>query len=169
MEKRAPTIIKGDLKVTPAIRYLKSQKIPYTLYEYECGVTHGFGEHSAQMLGRSQSEVYKTLVFHQDKTYAVAVVPVNCTLNLKSAAKFAGFKKAEMADPVDAERLTGYVCGGISPLGQKKRFKTVIDEEALKHPEILVSGGKRGLSVGLDPNALVSTLGASVGHITDSL
>lgn len=95
------------------------------------------------------------------------MIPVNCTLNLKSAAKLAGVKNAEMVKPQDAERLTGYVCGGISPFGQKKRTITVIAQDALALPEILVSGGRRGLSVGINPNDLVKALNAKSGEITE--
>jgi Cys-tRNA(Pro)/Cys-tRNA(Cys) deacylase len=95
------------------------------------------------------------------------VIPVNCTLNLKHAAKLLKVKNVEMVDPKDAERITGYIVGGISPLGQKKLVKTLIDAEAVKHDEILVSGGKRGLSIGLKPQELIGLLNATVGEITD--
>ncbi len=154
--------------MTPAVRALKAQKIPHSIYTYECGVTQDFGHHMAQVMGRDESTVYKTLIFHSDKSFVTAVIPVNCTLNLKQAAKLAGLKKAEMAKPEDAERITGYVVGGISPFGQKKRLPVLIDEEALKHDEILVSGGKRGLSVGIKPQDLIDFLSARVGKITDA-
>ncbi|MBQ8708254.1 MAG: Cys-tRNA(Pro) deacylase [Succinivibrionaceae bacterium] len=153
--------------MTPAIRALKAQKINHTLYSYECDVDHDFGHYSAHELGRDENEVYKTLVFHSDKTYVTAVIPVNRTLNLKQAARLAGLKKAEMAKPEDAMRITGYVVGGISPFGQKKRLLTLLDQEAMAHEEILVSGGKRGLSVGVKPQDLVDFLSARVGAITD--
>lgn len=153
--------------MTPAIQFLKKQKIKHTIYTYECSVDHDFGHHCASELKIDEHQVYKTLLIHHEKSYVTAVISVNCTLNLKQAAKIAGLKKVEMADPQDAERLTGYVVGGISPLGQKKRLPTIIDEEALKHDEIIVSGGRRGLSVGLNPNDLIKILSAKVGKITD--
>ena len=144
--------------MTPAIRLLKSKKINFNLYTYECNVLHDFGHHCAEELKRNMSEVYKTLLIHHDKTYFTVVIPVNCTLNLKHAAKLLKVKNVEMVDPKDAERITGYIVGGISPLGQKKLVKTLIDAEAVKHDEILVSGGKRGLSIGLKPQELIGLL-----------
>ena len=121
--------------MTPAIRLLKSKKINFNLYTYECNVTHDFGHHCAEELHRDMSEVYK--------------------------------KNVEMVEPKIAEKITGYIVGGISPIGQKKLVKTLIDDEALKHNEILVSGGKRGLSVGINPQELASLLNATIGPVTD--
>lgn len=128
---------------------------------------HDFGRHCASKLNRKENEVYKTLLIHCEKQYITAVIPVNCVLNLKNCAKLVGLKKVEMADPQVAEKLTGYVVGGISPLGQKKYIPTIIDLESTLHDEILVSGGKRGLSIGLSPKDLVTLLNASIGKITD--
>jgi Cys-tRNA(Pro)/Cys-tRNA(Cys) deacylase len=153
--------------MTPATKFLDSKKISYKIYQYECNATHDFGVLAAEKLNRPQQEVYKTLLIAHDKTFITAIIPVSCTLNLKNAAKLAGVKNAEMVKPQDAERLTGYVCGGISPFGQKKRTIALIDEEALKHLEILVSGGRRGLSVGLSAQDLIKALNAKVGNITD--
>ncbi len=153
--------------MTPAIQILKKQKIPHKIYTYECSVDHDFGHHCATELKIDEHRVYKTLLIHHEKRYVTAVIPVNCTLNMKKASKVADLKKVEMADPKDAERITGFVVGGISPLGQKKRLPTILDSEALKHEEILVSGGKRGVSVGINPSDLVKILSAQVGNITD--
>lgn len=153
--------------MTPATKFLDSKKIAYKIYQYECEVHSDFGHVAAEMLKRPQEEVFKTLLIHHDKTYITAVIPVNCTLNLKSAAKLAGVKNAEMVKPADAERLTGYVCGGISPFGQKKRCLTVVSDSIANLSEMLVSGGRRGLSVGLSPDDLVKALDAKVGAITD--
>ncbi|MDD6177110.1 MAG: Cys-tRNA(Pro) deacylase [Succinivibrionaceae bacterium] len=153
--------------MTPATKFLDANKIPYKIYQYECSANHDFGHLAAEKLNRPQNEVFKTLLIFHEKTYITAVIPVNCTLNLKSAAKLAGVKNAEMVKPQDAERLTGYVCGGISPFGQKKRTITVIAQDALALPEILVSGGRRGLSVGINPNDLVKALNAKSGEITE--
>lgn len=153
--------------MTPATRFLDSQKIPYVIYQYECKAQHDFGHIAASELNRPEEEVFKTLLIHYDKTYITAVIPVNCSLNLKSAAKLAGVKNAEMVKPQDAERLTGYVCGGISPFGQKKRTLTIVADTALGLSEMLVSGGRRGLSVGLKPEDLIKALGAKTGAITE--
>ncbi len=152
---------------TPATKFLDSKKIPYKIYEYECDAHHDFGHLAAEKLNRDQKEVFKTLLIHHDKTYITAVIPVNCNLNLKNTAKIAGVKNSEMVNPQDAERLTGYVCGGISPFGQKKRTLTILSDTAMELPEILVSGGKRGVSVGINPKDLVESLNASVGDITE--
>ena len=153
--------------MTPATKFLDSQKIKYQQYEYECTAHHDFGHICATELGRPQDEVFKTLLIHHDKTYITAVIPVNCTLNLKNAAKLAGVKNAEMVKPEDAERLTGFVCGGISPFGQKKRTITIVADTALNLKEMLVSGGRRGFSVGVNPTDLIKALGAKTGAITD--
>ncbi len=156
-----------EVCMTPATKFLDSKKIPYKIYQYECDAHHDFGHIAANELQRSQDEVFKTLLIHHDKTYITAVIPVNCTLNLKHAAKLAGVKNAEMVKPQDAERLTGYVCGGISPFGQKKRTMTLLAANAVNLPEILVSGGRRGLSIGINPQDLINSLDAKIGDITD--
>ena len=134
--------------MTPATAALKKAGISYKLYEYDAdGQHHDFGHHAA------------------DET---TVVPVNCKLNLKRAAKIAGLKNAEMMEPAAAERATGYVVGGISPLGQKRRTQlTIVDASLQGKKEILVSGGKRGLSVGLAPDDLIKATGGVFGDIAD--
>ncbi|MGN1392912.1 MAG: Cys-tRNA(Pro) deacylase [Succinivibrionaceae bacterium] len=153
--------------MTPATKFLDKEKIKYEIYQYECTVHHDFGHIAATELKRPQEEVFKTLLIHHEKTYVTAVIPVNCNLNLKQAAKLVGLKNVEMVKPSDAERLTGYVCGGISPFGQKKRTITIVSDTVNNLSEMLVSGGKRGLSVGLAPSDLVKVLNAKVGAITD--
>ncbi len=153
--------------MTPATKFLDARGISYAVYRYECDAKSDFGHLAAAKLGRERAEVFKTLLIRHDKTYVTAVIPVDCTLNLKRAAKLAGLKNVEMAPPKDAERVTGYVCGGISPFGQKRPGAVLVSDRALGLKEMLVSGGQRGLSLGVAPAALVALLGAKTGDITD--
>lgn len=114
----------------------------------------GFGLEAAAALGVPPERVLKTLVATVDGSLAVAVLPVTARLDLKALAAALGGKRAAMADPADAERATGYVVGGISPLGQRRALPTVLDAGAARHPTVLVSGGRRGLDVELAPGDL---------------
>ncbi len=141
----------GSLAVaaTPAVRVLEQAGVPFTLHSYDPAhrSEHGYGEAAVAALGSDPRQVFKTLVARVDGDLTVAVVPVAGTLDLKALAAAAGGRKAAMAEPADAERATGYVRGGISPLGQRTALPTVVDESALEFATVLVSGGKRGLQV----------------------
>ncbi|WP_191601732.1 Cys-tRNA(Pro) deacylase [Marinomonas algicola] len=142
--------------MTPACKRLKQQNIPYSIHEYEHD-THctNFGMEAAEKLNLNPNQVFKTLLVTDDKSTFVAIVPVTSTLNLKKVSNAFKVKKLHMADPKNAERLTGYLVGGISPIGQKKGLATCIDDSAKEFNRIYVSGGKRGLDIGLAPQDLL--------------
>jgi Cys-tRNA(Pro)/Cys-tRNA(Cys) deacylase len=142
---------------TPAVRVLERARVAHTLHPYdpEHPSDQGHGEAAVAALGADPAQVFKTLVARVDGVLTVAVVPVSGTLDLKALAAAAGGRKAAMADPADAERTTGYVLGGISPLGQRKALPTVVDESALAFATVMVSAGRRGLQVELAPADLV--------------
>ncbi len=141
---------------TPATEVLKGAGVDFTLrvYEHDPRAT-SYGLEAAQALGVDPDRVFKTLMVEVDGVLAVVVVPVSCTVDLKAAASALGAKRAQMADPAAAQRATGYVLGGISPLGQKRRHRTVIDETAELWDTVLVSGGRRGLDLELSPQDLI--------------
>jgi Cys-tRNA(Pro)/Cys-tRNA(Cys) deacylase len=148
--------------MTPAINLLVKQKIPHQVLQYEHDENAGsFGLEASEKLGLAAHLVFKTLVVQLDtEQLCVAILPVNGMLSMKSIAKAAGVKKALMADPQEVQRVTGYVLGGVSPLGQKKRLLTFIDLSAKFLPFIYISAGKRGLEVELAPQYLADLLGA---------
>ena len=139
------------------MRALDKAGVAYSLHPYdpEHPSDQGHGEAAVAALGADPRQVFKTLVARVDGVLTVAVVPVSGTLDLKALAAATGGRKAVMADPADAERTTGYVLGGISPLGQKKALPTVLDDSALGFGTVLVSAGRRGLQVELAPADLV--------------
>lgn len=154
--------------MTPACKLLKAQKVEYSIHEYEHDAhAKSFGLEAAEKLGLSVTEVFKTLLVTDEKQYFVAILPVNHQLNLKKVAAALRCKKLQMADPKQAERLTGYLVGGISPIGQKKRLKTVIDASAEHLDKVYVSGGKRGLDIGLKPADLAQVLNAQFVDVLD--
>ena len=151
---------------TPAVQVLAKAGTPYTLHEYAHGdAGPGFGVQAAVALGVDPARLFKTLVVDAAGRLAVAVVPVAGMLDLKAMGAALNVKTVRMAEPEAAERATGYVVGGISPLGQRKRFVTVIDETANGWPTIYVSAGKRGLQVQLSPADLVALTGATLATI----
>jgi Cys-tRNA(Pro)/Cys-tRNA(Cys) deacylase len=142
--------------MTPAITALKKAKVPYRLhaYQHDAGAA-SYGGEAAQKLDIEPERVFKTLVAETDgNTFVVGIVPVAHQLDLKLLAQALGTKKAAMAQAQDAEKMTGYVLGGISPLGQKRKLTTVIDASATGFATIFVSAGRRGLEIELAPHDL---------------
>ncbi len=151
---------------TPATVALTAAGVPFTVHSYDHDPSHpSYGEEAAEAMGVSPDRVFKTLVAEVDGTLTVAVVPVAGQLDLKALASAAGGKRAAMADPALAERTTGYVRGGISPLGQRKKLPTVVDESALLHETICVSAGRRGLEIELTPTDLTNLTSATLAPI----
>lgn len=149
---------------TPALVALDAAGISYKLHEYEHRQdADSFGLEAAQALGVAAERVFKTLVAEVDGTPVNAIIPASGRLSLKALAAAAGGKKAELAKPAAAERATGYVVGGISPLGQRRHLRTFVDAGALRHEGIYISAGKRGLQIELSPHDLVRLTN---GHVT---
>ena len=151
---------------TPATVALDRAGVSFTQHHYSHHPdAPSYGLEAAEQLGLDPAAVFKTLVADVDGGLVVAVVPVAGQLDLKALASAVGGKRARMADPAVAERTTGYVVGGISPFGQKKRLPTVVDESAMAMGAVYVSGGKRGLDLGIAPADLVDQLGATVAQV----
>jgi Cys-tRNA(Pro)/Cys-tRNA(Cys) deacylase len=149
--------------VTPAVRALEAAGVAFTLHEYE-GVEVRDGDYAvavADALGRPAGQLFKSLVVSVDGALRVYVVPADRQLDLRSVGK-----RAQMAERTQAERATGYVAGGISPLGQRRRLPTVVDASALEWETILVSAGKRGLQLELRPQDLVALTDATVEEVS---
>lgn len=148
--------------MTPAIEMAKKARIAFQVHEYEHDpAAESYGREAADKLGVDPERVFKTLVVEAGAGLVVAVAPVLRRLDLKLLAKAAGVKKAAMADVARVERVTGYVVGGVSPLGQKKRLPTYIDASAEAHPTIFVSAGRRGVDIELSPRDLAALTKAS--------
>jgi Cys-tRNA(Pro)/Cys-tRNA(Cys) deacylase len=153
---------------TPAIVAVERAGIAFEVLEYEhVPGAESYGLEAALALGVAPELVYKTLLASVDNgKLVVAIIPVMERLNLKSLAAAAGGKRAEMAKLADAERATGYVVGGISPLGQRRRLTTVLDQSASDHATIYVSAGRRGLELALSPSDLAQLTGGTFAAIT---
>jgi len=161
---------KPDAGGTPATVALVRAGIRFTAHQYPHDTGHsggaaGYGLEAADKLGLDPDQVFKTLLADADGALVVAIVPVSGQLDLKALAAAVGAKKAVMADPTLAERKTGYVVGGISPVGQKSRLRTVLDETAELFDSVFVSGGRRGFDLELSPADLIAVTDAVVAPI----
>ncbi|GGO57812.1 Cys-tRNA(Pro)/Cys-tRNA(Cys) deacylase [Streptomyces daqingensis] len=151
---------------TPATLAASRAGVEFTTHSYEHDpAAPSYGAEAAEALGLPPGQVFKTLVAQVDGALTVAVVPVSSSLDLKALASAAGGKRAAMADPADVERTTGYVLGGVSPLGQRKRLPTILDSSALGHAAVCVSAGRRGLEIELAPGDLAALTGAVTAPI----
>ncbi|KNB52675.1 Cys-tRNA(Pro) deacylase [Streptomyces caatingaensis] len=159
----------GASGATPAVKALEKAGVAFSVHAYAhdpaSSSYSSYGEEAAAALGVDPSRVFKTLVADVDGALTVAVVPVAGSLDLKALAAAVGGKRAAMADPAAAERATGYVRGGISPLGQRRRLPTALDASALAHATIHVSAGRRGLELELSPRDLAVLTGAVLAPI----
>jgi len=153
---------------TPATVALARAGVAFDLHPYEHGTEpgrHAYGLEAVAALGLDPAQVFKTLVARVDGRLVVAVVPVTGSLDLKALAAAAGGKRAEMADAADAERATGFVVGGISPVGHRNRLDVVLDVTATGLDRVYVSAGRRGLQMSLAPGDLVAVTGARVAPV----
>ncbi|MDT4916392.1 MAG: Cys-tRNA(Pro)/Cys-tRNA(Cys) deacylase [Pseudonocardiales bacterium] len=151
---------------TPATALLAKAGVPFTLHPYDHDPrAQAYGEEAAQTLGVDPARIFKTLIATVEGRLACAVVPVAARLDLKALAAALGGKRAELADPAAAARATGYVVGGISPLGQRSRLPVVIDSSAEQFETVYVSAGRRGLQVQLAPGDLVAAAAGSLAPI----
>jgi Cys-tRNA(Pro)/Cys-tRNA(Cys) deacylase len=154
---------------TPATTVLTREKVEFTTHAYELGeTTLSYGEAVAQALGVEPGRMFKTLVATVDGKLAVGVVPVAGSLDLKALAMALGGKRGAMAEPAAAERATGYVTGGISPVGQRTRLPIVVDGSVSQWTTVFVSGGRRGLQIELAPADLVRIADATLAPIAGS-
>ena len=151
---------------TPATVALTRANVPFTVHAYDHDpAAESYGLEAAELLGLDPERVFKTLFTSVDGSLVVGIVPVSGQLDLKAVAAAVGGKRATMADPAAAERASGYVVGGISPIGQKRAHPTVLDVSALEHETIYVSGGKRGLDLEIAPADLVRVTRATTAAI----
>lgn len=155
-----------DAAPTPAVAALAKAGIGHRLHRYDHDPSApSFGREAAEALDVDEGRVFKTLVTSVDGRLVVAVVPVDADVDMKALAATMGAKRAEMAEPAAVERATGYVRGGISPVGQKRRLPTVIDDGAMEWETVFVSGGRRGLEIEISPADLVRVTGGRIAPI----
>lgn len=154
---------------TPAITLLTKQGIPFELdvHDVDPKSSKGFALNASEVMGVAPELVFKTLMADIDGEHVVAIVPANCTLNLKQLAKAGGGKRAEMMDRSRAQVVTGYVPGGISPIGQKHPHRVFLDESAILQEKIYVSAGRRGWSLIIAPDDVLKATQGSYADITD--
>ncbi len=154
--------------MTPAINLLKKNKCEFKIHKYEHdNECTNYGQEAAQKLGLDENQVFKTLLVElTPKELAVCVIPVSKQLSLKEVATTFNVKKVVMANKNEAQKVTGYLLGGISPLGQKKRLKTIIDKSAFSFDTIFVSGGKRGLDIELKADIIKKLLNTKEANIS---
>ena len=153
--------------MTPAVKAAEAAGVALKVHEYKHDpAAASYGGEAAEAMGVAPERVFKTLVASVDGRLVVGVVPVVGQLDLKALAAAVGGKKAVMADPAEAERATGYVVGGISPLGQKRRLPCVLDASAQSFETVFVSAGRRGVEIELAPSDLASLLGSNVAAIS---
>jgi len=154
---------------TPALDILTAAGVAFTVHEYDHTASDHFGDETVAALGVTPERIFKTLIagitMSGKPELVLGIVPVSGQMDLKALAAAVGAKRAEMADPAAAQRSSGYVVGGISPLGQRTRLRTVIDQSAMSYETVLVSGGRRGLQVELAPADLVRLTDAIVAEI----
>jgi Cys-tRNA(Pro)/Cys-tRNA(Cys) deacylase len=160
-------VVKKAAVGTPATVALTKAGVPFTVHAFDHDPhSNSYGLDAAAALGVQPERVFKTLVADVDGQLVVAVVPVSGQLDLKALASTLGAKKAAIAEPALAERSSGYVVGGISPIGQRKRLTTVVDESAMGHPTVYVSAGRRGTDLELAPADLVAATSAQVAPVS---
>jgi Cys-tRNA(Pro)/Cys-tRNA(Cys) deacylase len=154
--------------MTPAINEAKKRKIKFKIHQYDHDPAHeSYGLEAAEKIGVPPDQVFKTLVADTgDRKLIVGILPVSTMMSMKQLAKAAGVKKVQMAEKDHVQKATGYVLGGVSPLGQKKKHATIIDSSAQNFETIFVSGGRRGIDIELSPADLASVTGASFFAIT---
>ena len=154
---------------TPAMVMLEQSGVEFAVHTFDHDLVDaeelGYGRAAAHALGVDESRVFKTLLAQSEKSAVVAIVPVSSQLSLKALAQVLGVKRCEMVSANDAQRITGYVVGGISPFGQKKKLLTVVDESAIDLSTMFVSGGRRGLDIEVAPTELIRVLDALSGAI----
>jgi Cys-tRNA(Pro)/Cys-tRNA(Cys) deacylase len=156
------------IEKTNAARLLDKAGLHYNLIPYEFDENDLAAQHVADSLGQDIAKVFKTLVLHGDKTgHIVAVIPGNMEVNLKALAKVSGNKKVEMIAMKELLPVTGYIRGGCSPVGMKKRFPTYFHSTASEHDVIYVSAGVRGLQIEIDPQELIGFVQASIAEIAE--